>query len=227
MTLGTNSLTLVERMPKTLTYSSKQGCPPGYRHRRGYTTKKGAYVKPICVKATSMYAKGSANLRSAETRRRSGLKGTKTALGLTKKCASGQILRAPYTRKFSRNTKAQGYNVKKGNKTYRVYPKSGSILVKAACIENRGLPGKGPRTGEGIAPLRKGELAKYGYNAHKTTEARHDALKKAIAVYGALGVFRKLDAVAKLTVRTAPEAHKIFQADRDWVRKNYPLKAFN
>jgi hypothetical protein len=219
-------------MPKSLTYSVKKGCPSGYRHRKGFT-RKGTYVGPRCIRSTTIYEKGSANLRSAETRRRSALKGTKTALGLTKRCPPGEILRAPYKRKFSSTTKAQGYNVKKGNKTVRVYPKSGSVIVKAACITNRGLSGKGPRSGKGIGPLRKGELAKYGYvlknstGKYRSEESRREALKEAIPVYGALGVFRKLDAVAKYTMRTNPEAHKRFVADRDWVRNSYSLKAFN
>jgi hypothetical protein len=49
-------------------------------------------------------------------------------------------------------------------------------------------------------------------------------LKKAVEEYTALGVFRKLDAVAKLTKRTAPEAHRIFKTDRDWVQRTYTLK---
>lgn len=152
------------------------------------------------------------------------LKGTRERLGLTKRCSPGKVLRAPYTRKFSSQTKKAGYNVRKGGKTYRVYPKSGSILVQAACITNRGLPGKGPRTGKGIGPLKEGELKRYGYNVHLSTEKRHAALKKAIEVYGALSVFRKLNAVANLTVRTAPEAHKVFVTDRKWVQNNYVLK---
>lgn len=152
------------------------------------------------------------------------LKGTRERLGLTKRCSSGKILRAPYTRKFSSQTKKAGYNVRKGNKTYRVYPKSGSILVQAACIANRGLPGKGVGSGKGIGPLKEGELKRYGYNVHLSPEKRHAALKKAIEVYGPLNVFQKLNAVANLTVRTAPAAHKIFVTDRTWVQNNYVLK---
>ena len=155
------------------------------------------------------------------TRRRSRLSGTRAKLGLDKNCPSGQILRAPYTRKFSNSTKVSGYNVKRGNKTYRIYPKVNSVLVKASCIENRGLPGKGPKK---IGPLKKGELTRYGYNVHISEEKRHVALKKAILVYGALNVLRKLTAVANLTERTAKEAHRIFRKDLEWVKKEYTLK---
>jgi hypothetical protein len=47
------------------------------------------------------------------------------------------------------------------------------------------------------------------------------ALKRAVDRYGALAVYRKLDAVAKLSMRTAADASKIFKMDRDWVRSNY------
>jgi hypothetical protein len=135
------------------------------------------------------------------------------------------ILRAPYKRRFTSSVKAKGYKVKRGNTTYTVFPKASSALVKASCIKDRGLSGKGTH-GKTIAPLRKGELAKHGYNIHADRDARHTALKKAIAEFGALGVFRKLDAVAKLTKRTAPEASYIFGQDRDWVKKSFSLKAF-
>lgn len=158
-----------------------------------------------------------------KTRRNSGLTGTRAKLGLTKRCPPGYLLRAPYKRKFTSSVKQSGYNVHRKNKTYRIYPKAGSVLVKASCIKDRGLPGKGPRSGRGIT-LKKGELSRYGYNAHKNEDERHAALRKAMKVYGPLSVYHKLDAVAKLTLRTAPEAHKVFKADREWVQKNFTMK---
>jgi hypothetical protein len=62
-------------------------------------------------------------------------------------------------------------------------------------------------------------LAKYGYSFRASESQRHAALKKAVSEYTALGVYRKLDAIAKLTLRTVPNAAKVFAADRDWVRK--------
>lgn len=214
-------------MPKSLKYNSAKGCPAGYHHRKGYTTRKGKYVEPRCVKSTTIYPETQAEYQSSQTARaRRKLKGVGKKLGLTRKCPPGYILRAPYKRKFSSTIKREGYNAKRSGKTVRVYPKSGSVLVKASCIKDQGLPGKGPRSGSGIGSLRKGELSKYGYKAQESREKRHTALKKAIEVYGALGVYRKLDAIAKYTVRTAPEAHTVFKADRDWVRGHYSLKAF-
>jgi hypothetical protein len=159
-----------------------------------------------------------------KTRSSRGLTGTRAKLGLTKRCPKGYILRAPYTRKFKPNTKQSGYNIHRKGKTFRVYPKSGSTTVKASCIKDRGLAGKGPRSGKGISIKHQGDLVRYGYNAHKSSQERHASLKKAIEVYGSLRVFRKLDAIAKLTMRTAPEAHRIFTSDRNWVQKNFPMK---
>jgi hypothetical protein len=98
------------------------------------------------------------------------------------------------------------------------------MIVKAACIEDRGEKGIGPQR---IGPLRKGELRKFGYTFRKSRNERHSALKKATKQYGPLGIFRKLNAVAKLSKTTAPNASKIFAEDRNWVRETMgPLKAF-
>lgn len=141
-----------------------------------------------------------------------------------KTCPKGMILRKGYTRKYSANTKALGYTVRRKGKLFTVRPKANSIHVPAACIKNRGLPGKGPTEGEGFGKLRKGELIKYGYQYRLSDALRHAALKRAIDRYGALSVYRKLDAVAKLSVRTAPDASNIFAKDRNWVRGHYELK---
>jgi hypothetical protein len=151
------------------------------------------------------------------------LKNITKKLGL-KSCPPGQILRAPYKRKYTSTVKKSGFNVHRGAKTVRVYPKGTSVLVKASCIDDKGLPGKGPDL---IGSLKKGELTKYGYNAHKNREERHKALKKAILAYGVITVYHKLDAVSKLTKRTAPDAHKIFESDMKWLRKTFTLKKRN
>lgn len=139
-------------------------------------------------------------------------------MSTTRKCPTGKIRRSGYTRRFSSTVKSQGYIAKRGSKTVRVYPKAGSTTVKSACIKNRGLPGKGT---PGIGPLRKGELTKYGYNVKRSQAERYAALKRAAAAYGGLALFRKLDAVTKLSLRTAPEAHRIFKEDRNWVYRHF------
>jgi hypothetical protein len=95
------------------------------------------------------------------------------------------------------------------------------MVVKSACIKDRGLPGKGPREGKGIGKLDKGKLSKYGYSYHDPWFKRHESLKKAIKAYTALDVYHKLDAVAKYTTRTAPQASRVFAEDRDWVRSKF------
>jgi hypothetical protein len=139
-------------------------------------------------------------------------------------CPQGYILRRGYTRKFRPSVKSTGFTVRRKGTVYTVRPKANTIRVPASCIKNRGLPGKGPREGEGIGKLRKGELIKYGYQYRLSDSLRQTALKKAIKRYGALSVYRKLDAVAKLSLRTAPDASKIFSRDRNWIQENYELK---
>ncbi len=83
------------------------------------------------------------------------------------------------------------------------------------------------KTAKLIGPLRKGELKKHGYSTFNKTAKRRSALRKAVKEFGALGVYRKLNAVAKLGVRTMPNVAKTFKRNRNWVRKTYgPLKAF-
>ena len=142
-------------------------------------------------------------------------------------CPKGYIKRRGYTRRFRPNVKASGFTVRRKGKVYTVHPKANTIKVNSSCIVNRGLPGKGPREGKGIGRLRKGELIKYGYQYRLSDSLRHSALKRAIDRYGALSVYRKLDAVAKLSLRTAPDASDIFSKDRNWVREHYELKKDN
>ena len=142
-------------------------------------------------------------------------------------CPKGFILRSGYTRKFRPSVKASGFTVRRKGTTYTVRPKANTIKVAASCIKNRGLSGKGPKNGKGIGKLRKGELIKYGYQYRLSDSLRQTALKKAVKHYGALSVYRKLDAVAKLSVRTAPDASNIFVRDRNWIRENFELKDKN
>ena len=139
-------------------------------------------------------------------------------------CPKGYIKRKGYTRKFKSIVKQQGFTVRRKGKLYTVRPKKNMTYVPPSCIRNRGLPGKGPKEGDGIGSLRKGELIKYGYSYRLPDSVRHKALNKAIKAYGALSVYRKLDAVAKYSMRTAPDASKIFKIDRDWIRANHELK---
>ena len=84
-------------------------------------------------------------------------------------------------------------------------------------------PEKPEKPSPGIGPLRKGELVIFGYsNVSALSEAkRHLALNKAVRAYGALSVFRKLNAIYIYTRYTAPISSAIFKIDRDWVKEYY------
>lgn len=73
----------------------------------------------------------------------------------------------------------------------------------------------------GIGPLLKGKLSQYGYHSYKTKTQRSQALKQAVKDYGALSIFRSLNALAVYNKNTNPEAAKIFTQDRNMIRKNY------
>ncbi len=121
-----------------------------------------------------------------------------------KECPSGKIPRASYTRHVTKN------GVRK------------NIKVKSTCVKE--VVSKPVL--KTIGPLRKGELNKFGYKYKLPESIRRSALTMAIKELGALNVYRKLDAVAKLSERENPLAHMVFKTDRDWIRANYVLKAF-
>jgi len=68
---------------------------------------------------------------------------------------------------------------------------------------------------------KKGALGKFGYKdvAKMGVVARRNALRKAIAAYGATSVGRKLRLVQTFNRKTNPKVAKIFGADADWVKK--------
>jgi len=210
---------------KSLVYNSEKGCPSGYHKRKSYTIKRtGKQVEARCVRSTTLYAESSKNFKNRVTAKSASRlrKYTKKNLGLDKTCPRGYLLRKPYVRSYQTSTKRTGYQVKRGNKTFRAYPKTNKTLVKAACIKDLGIPGSISQ----IGPLRKGDLSKYGYSAKKPEHERHAALNKAIAEYGALTTYRKVNAVAKLAIRRAPGISKIFEKDSNWIRSTHSLKAF-
>lgn len=70
-------------------------------------------------------------------------------------------------------------------------------------------------------PLKKGELGKYGYKASYSLKNRRKALEKAIKAYGALSVYKKLNAVHVLNKNRSPSTSNVFLRDRNWVKSNY------
>jgi hypothetical protein len=155
------------------------------------------------------------NNRAAATRRH----GNSRAVS-RKVCPPGQRYRKSFVRRFSTKIRERGYTVKKGDLTYRAYPTSGAMVVHSACVKDQRLETHRPPGFKPIGPLRKGELKKYGYTYRKDSHKRHAALRHAVKEFGALNLFHKLDAVAKLAVRKAPDAAKVFREDRDWVREH-------
>ena len=217
------------KFEKSVNYNSRKGCPSGYHKRKAYTVKKtGTHVPARCIRSQSPYAETSAEFK-ARTRKvmEMRLKRRGKTGRSTRKCPKGMITRKAYLRKFTSGIKQRGFTVRrKSGKVYKVYPRKNFTMVKSACIKDRGLPGKAA-PGKQIGPLREGELKKHGYVYRLPKGERQNALKKAVEEYGALSVYRKLNAVAKLSVRTAPQASKAFTEDRNWVRSTYgPLKAF-
>jgi hypothetical protein len=217
------------RFEKSVPYNSEKGCPSGFHKRSEYTSSSGKYVPPRCVRSTSPYEQSSKEFKRATLKKmKARLEHVPEKKAEEIRCPKGYIPRASYARRYKTAVRQRGYTVKKASgTTYKVYPKNETLFVPAACVKNLGKPGKGVPEGKGIGPMRKGEMTKFGYSSKKGEETRHEALKKAVSALGPLGVFRKLDAVAKLSLRTAPDASRIFAADRDWVEKRFgPLRAF-
>lgn len=212
-------------MVGSLPFDEKKGCPTGYHKRASYTSKLGHRVSPRCVKAQTVYAESRKNYtHRVLARQRSRLRSMGKATTSRRRCPPGEILRKGYVRRFDQSVLNKGYTVRrKAGRHYRIYPERATVYVNPVCIKDRGLPGTIAGPGQGFGPLRKGELKKHGYIYDKEKAERRTALRKAIDEFGALGVFHKLDAVAKLSKRTAPEASRIFKADRDWVESHYRL----
>ena len=213
-------------MTGSLPFDDRKGCPSGFHKRSSYTSRSGHRVPPRCVKSQTVYAETRKNFQRRSLRRQTArLYAMGKSATRRKHCPPGKVERKGYVRKFGAEVLKRGYTVKKASgKAYRIRPAKGSVYVKPSCIKDRGLPGK-PSPGESFGLLRKGELKKHGYVYQTSEDSRHVALKKAIKEFGALGVFRKLDAVAKLSKNTVPKASRVFKADQDWLRRKYELKA--
>jgi Family of unknown function (DUF5771) len=94
--------------------------------------------------------------------------------------------------------------------------------VRASMIKDRGAPGKWAELhGPGIGPLKEGELSSRGYSVSKSKTSRHRALRKTVRALGPLSTFRKLNAIATYTKRTAKGKSAKFKTDRNWVKKTF------
>ena len=193
--------------------TSTRKCSRGMRYRKTYLRKvsgknRRLRVSGACIRSQTRTAESTKEkirrIRGRMTRR---LRGVSKAHRGVKTCKAGKIRREAYVR-----------YTRKGKRS----------LVAASCIRNLGAPGKGLKGGPGIGPLRKGDLAQFGYvNVSKlSSNSRHAALRKAVATCGSLTVWRKLNAVAVYTRRTSPSVSAIFKTDMAWVKSTFGLKAF-
>jgi hypothetical protein len=184
-------------------------CPTGYHPRKGYTIKKtGTRVADSCVRATTFGPPRKNFVRDTRRRMSQRLQGISQSRRGIKPCPRGKILRSPYVR------------IRKDKR----------VFIPASCINDVGNPGKGfvsPSGSTGIGPLRKGDLARFGYKTvtAMSEERRHLALRSAVQEYGSLTVWRKLNAIYIYTRHTSPESSAIFLEDRDWVRNTFGISA--
>lgn len=114
---------------------------------------------------------------------------------MKKSCKSGQI-------------RKKSYKTKKG------------IKVKATCITNKGLPGKGPK----ILPKPKsGLLEQYGYKDIKNLSAkqREEILEKAAKQLGYKDIIKHLTLIHNLSHRSNPETAKLMKQDQEKISKIY------
>ena len=73
----------------------------------------------------------------------------------------------------------------------------------------------------GIGSLRKSKLTQFGYHTDLSKTERSAALSKAIKEYGALSVYRSLNALAVYNKNTHPEVAKHAKEDRDMIRAKF------
>lgn len=110
-------------------------------------------------------------------------------------CPKGEILRKGYSRKVHTG------------KTIKVPP---------TCINDRGKPGKGPKT---LPDLDEDyHLGDFGYSTKKSETARRKALRDASEDWGAKTVLRRLNLIRNKTAREEP-ARKIMAEDVEYMKK--------
>lgn len=92
--------------------------------------------------------------------------------------------------------------------------------VKSACIVDRGLPGKGPKT---LPIPERGVLSQFGYSGVKDIPdyKRHSALKRAVDAYGYRKTIGHLVLIANFTRNSDPAAYAIFKNDQQYLSNLY------
>jgi hypothetical protein len=164
---------------------------------------------------------GTATVRRKTRQLISKIPGVRT---LTRKnCPPGQVLRKGYTRHYSTAVRRRGFTVRKSTgRAYRIHPSNRNTYVEPRCSRNTA---GSTRSSKLHGPVREGELAKHGYSFRESDSRRQAALLKAVREYTALGVYKKLRAVAVITRKKLPRAHAVFMKDMLWISKIVvPLK---
>jgi len=120
-----------------------------------------------------------------------------------------------YSRKRTIRVKVKAATYKRNGKT---------VHRKGYTYERKdlGKSGKGPK----VIPVKRGKLSRFGYSTKKSERARHAALNKAVDEYGALSVYRALNAQVILRKRTQKKTREIFEADKDWIAQKYRVDGF-
>lgn len=170
--------------------------------RKGYSYMRNG--KRVVVPATRIKDQGPRGRLSTYTKRK------KTTMRKRKEKHKGV------------NYSGKGFSCKKGSikrKGYVARRKRKVVKVGATCIKDRGSRGKGPQL-IGSYALKQVDLAPYTLrlDVHK----RHRALDRAVGKYGALSVFRKLNALYVLNKSRKRIALKFYR-DRNWVRDVYRI----
>lgn len=128
----------------------------------------------------------------------------------SKKCPVGKIRRKesyvePYTR--ADGTRVKGH--------YR----------KSVCVEDRGKPGKTPKSKRVLPQPKKNGLSKYGYSTKKIMNDRREALRKAVRSEGYAYVIRRLNLLANFNENQNPRVANTMRRDISWIQSN--LKSSN
>ena len=137
----------------------------------------------------------------------------RSAISRMPTCKKGYIRRSSYTRKGVRvpagcirgtspnGTKYANFQAKQGLKTRR---------------KNQ------------IGPIKKGLLTKFGYVdvASLSQQKRRAALKKAVDAYGSLSTWKKINVLSVFTKKRNPKLRGIYNADKDWIKRTFGLRAF-
>lgn len=202
-----------------------KSCGKGQIRRKGYTAKrkgKNIRVASSCIKATSASGSKRSNLDKAYLKKRAKIQKEIGKKYGHKKCATGQMERAGYSKKpYNRKS----YTRKNGSRVKKAYVSASE--VPPTCIDRKGArvpPGK--KKFKIPMVLEKGVLKKYGYaNVKKLSmEERHTAIKKAVEkIKNPLSLFRKLVAVSTMNKKTNPGTAKIFKEDALWIKSHFGL----